>query len=254
MSAFLLRDAAVAIAISIAAFLILAFCKPPLPPTFVVFNRNHKKSASRDTVLICGPSASGKTTLFLRLLERTKDTLSSRVCLTSKQINEFLFPLEEHGCSLSVVDVPGAARFSRKIPSLLERARTVLFVIDAKESGSATAASMFCRDILASDSFSDARVCVIANSFDRKESPEDATGSLARFEEQSTRSITEKRSHVDDEHSEEQQLLRQSKLASLLDGDNCFHISSLPNVSFHTGSLVDEDFVGELRGIAFPAP
>jgi len=94
-----------------------------------------KKKARQNFLIVCGPTNSGKTSLFYHLL--TKEV---RTTVTSIEINEtpglmeVKIPGEESPKKLNVMDIPGHYHFKERLNEVLdELPRAILVVVDSKE-------------------------------------------------------------------------------------------------------------------------
>lgn len=93
------------------------------------------KRPKSNTVVLTGPSKSGKTTLFYQL----RDGSSHLGTVTSMEPNEGTFVLHSESSKkgkikpVHLVDVPGNARLRPKLDEFLPQAAGIVFVVDAVE-------------------------------------------------------------------------------------------------------------------------
>ena len=110
-------------------------------------------SKKRNTIMIIGPSLSGKTSFFYHLLGQ-KDSKT----VVSMQINK----VENYSCELisninryTIMDIPGTGYFKDKILDYLDNVLILLLFIDSTEKNSIIQAAEYLYDILNSDKLDD---------------------------------------------------------------------------------------------------
>ena len=110
-------------------------------------------SKKRNTIMIIGPSLSGKTSFFYHLLGQ-KDSKT----VVSMQINK----VENYSCELisninryTIMDIPGTGYFKDKILDYLDNVLILLLFIDSTEKNSIIQAAEYLYDILNSDKLND---------------------------------------------------------------------------------------------------
>ena len=110
-------------------------------------------SKKRNTIMIIGPSLSGKTSFFYHLLGQ-KDSKT----VVSMQINK----VENYPCELisntnryTIMDIPGTGYFKDKILDYLDNILILLLFIDSTEKNSIVQAAEYLYDILNSDKLDD---------------------------------------------------------------------------------------------------
>ena len=110
-------------------------------------------SKKRNTIMIIGPSLSGKTTFFYHLLGQKNSKT-----VVSMQINK----VENYSCELisninnyNIMDIPGTGYFKDKILDYLNDTLILLLFIDSTEKNSIVQAAEYLYDILNSDKLND---------------------------------------------------------------------------------------------------
>ena len=110
-------------------------------------------SKKRNTIMIIGPSLSGKTTFFYHLLGQTNSKT-----VVSMQINK----VENYPCKLisntnyyTLMDIPGTGYFKDRIIDYLNETLILLLFIDSSEKNSIIQAAEYLYDILNSDKLDD---------------------------------------------------------------------------------------------------
>ena len=121
----------------------------------LIFRCLFSKSSSkrRNTIMIIGPSLSGKTTFFYHLLGQKNSKT-----VVSMQINK----VENYSCELisnintyNIMDIPGTGYFKDKILDYLNDTLILLLFIDSTEKNSIVQAAEYLYDILNSDKLND---------------------------------------------------------------------------------------------------
>ena len=121
----------------------------------LIFRCLFSKSSSkkRNTIMIIGPSLSGKTTFFYHLLGQKNSKT-----VISMQINK----VENYSCELisninnyNIMDIPGTGYFKDKILDYLNDTLILLLFIDSTEKNSIVQAAEYLYDILNSDKLND---------------------------------------------------------------------------------------------------
>ena len=121
----------------------------------LIFRCLFSKSSSkrRNTIMIIGPSLSGKTTFFYHLLGQKNSKT-----VVSMQINK----VENYSCELisninnyNIMDIPGTGYFKDKILDFLNDTLILLLFIDSTEKNSIVQAAEYLYDILNSDKLND---------------------------------------------------------------------------------------------------
>ena len=121
----------------------------------LIFRCLFSKSSSkkRNTIMIIGPSLSGKTTFFYHLLGQKNSKT-----VVSMQINK----VENYPCELisninnyNIMDIPGTGYFKDKILDYLNDTLILLLFIDSTEKNSIIQAAEYLYDILNSDKLND---------------------------------------------------------------------------------------------------
>ena len=121
----------------------------------LIFRCLFSKSSSkrRNTIMIIGPSLSGKTTFFYHLLGQKNSKT-----VVSMQINK----VENYSCELisninnyNIMDIPGTGYFKDKILDYLNDTLILLLFIDSTEKNSIVQAAEYLYDILHSDKLND---------------------------------------------------------------------------------------------------
>jgi len=121
----------------------------------LIFRCLFSKSSSkkRNTIMIIGPSLSGKTTFFYYLLGQKNSKT-----VVSMQINK----VENYSCELisninnyNIMDIPGTGYFKDKILDYLNDTLILLLFIDSTEKNSIVQAAEYLYDILNSDKLND---------------------------------------------------------------------------------------------------
>ena len=121
----------------------------------LIFRCLFSKSSSkrRNTIMIIGPSLSGKTTFFYHLLGQKNSKT-----VVSMQINK----VENYSCELisnintyNIIDIPGTGYFKDKILDYLNDTLILLLFIDSTEKNSIVQAAEYLYDILNSDKLND---------------------------------------------------------------------------------------------------
>ena len=112
-----------------------------------------RSSKKRNTIMIIGPSLSGKTTFFYHLLGQKNSKT-----VVSMQINK----VENYSCELisnintyNIMDIPGTGYFKDKILDYLNDTLILLLFIDSTEKNSIVQAAEYLYDILNSDKLND---------------------------------------------------------------------------------------------------
>jgi len=135
---------------------------------FILFFRclfSKSSSKKRNTIMIIGPSLSGKTTFFYHLLGQ-KDSKT----VVSMQINK----VENYPCELisninnyNIMDIPGTGYFKDKILDYLNDTLILLLFIDSTEKNSIVQAAEYLYDILNSDKLNeDLKIFICCNKQD----------------------------------------------------------------------------------------
>ena len=111
------------------------------------------KTNKRNTIMIIGPSLSGKTTFFYHLLGQKNSKT-----VVSMQINK----VENYPCELiskinryNIMDIPGTGYFKDKIIDYLNDTLILILFIDSTEKNSIIQAAEYLYDILNSDKLND---------------------------------------------------------------------------------------------------
>ena len=121
----------------------------------LIFRCLFSKSSSkkRNTIMIIGPSLSGKTTFFYHLLGQKNSKT-----VVSMQINK----VENYSCEIisnintyNIMDIPGTGYFKDKILDYLNDTLILLLFIDSTEKNSIVQAAEYLYDILNSDKLND---------------------------------------------------------------------------------------------------
>ena len=126
---------------------------------------SNSSSKKRNTIMIIGPSLSGKTTFFYHLLGQ-KDSKT----VVSMQINK----VENYPCELisninnyNIMDIPGTGYFKDKILDYLNDTLILLLFIDSTEKNSIVQAAEYLYDILNSDKLNeDLKIFICCNKQD----------------------------------------------------------------------------------------
>ena len=122
-------------------------------------------SKKRNTIMIIGPSLSGKTTFFYHLLGQKNSKT-----VVSMQINK----VENYPCKLisntkyyTLMDIPGTGYFKDRIIDYLNETLILLLFIDSTEKNSILQAAEYLYDILNSDKLDDnLKILVCCNKQD----------------------------------------------------------------------------------------
>ena len=114
-----------------------------------IFNKN--KKISKNSILIIGPSESGKTTFFYYLIENPNIKT-----IMSMQINE----LKDHQIKFlqnkhTIIDVPGTGYYKDFIMNKLNETKLLLLFINSTDKNSIVQSSEYLYDILNSDKIND---------------------------------------------------------------------------------------------------
>jgi signal recognition particle receptor subunit beta len=114
-----------------------------------IFNKN--KKITKNSILIIGPSESGKTTFFYYLIENPNIKT-----IMSMQINE----LKDHQIKFlnnkhTIIDVPGTGYYKDFIMNKLNETKLLLLFINSTDKNSIVQSSEYLYDILNSDKFND---------------------------------------------------------------------------------------------------
>ncbi|GFE52643.1 signal recognition particle receptor beta subunit, putative [Babesia ovis] len=117
-------------------FLIALFVLPAL-----WFYLKHRSHGTQSTVVICGPSESGKTALLL-YLTRGKYVQSQ----TSQSVNKV--SLKVGAKMVSVIDTPGSFRLLPESMKYIEQAQALVFVVDSSDKQSFKMAAQLLVDII----------------------------------------------------------------------------------------------------------
>ena len=121
----------------------------------LIFRCLFSKSSSKkkNTIMVIGPSLSGKTTFFYHLLGQKNSKT-----VVSMQINK----VENYSCELisnintyNIMDIPGTGYFKDKILDYLNDTLILLLFIDSTEKNSIVQAAEYLYDILNSDKLND---------------------------------------------------------------------------------------------------
>ena len=133
----------------------------------LIFRCLFSKSSSkkRNTIMIIGPSLSGKTTFFYYLLGQKNSKT-----VVSMQINK----VENYSCELisninnyNIMDIPGTGYFKDKILDYLNDTLILLLFIDSTEKNSIVQAAEYLYDILNSDKLNeDLKIFICCNKQD----------------------------------------------------------------------------------------
>ncbi len=91
-------------------------------------------------MLICGPTNSGKTSLFYHLLTKeVRTTVSSIEINETPSAMEVKIPASALGQAegksklIPIIDVPGHYHFKTKLNEALDDAKAIILVVDSKE-------------------------------------------------------------------------------------------------------------------------
>jgi GTP-binding protein EngB required for normal cell division len=100
-----------------------------------VASTGKKKKARQNFLIVCGPTNSGKTSIFYHLLTKEIPTT-----VTSIEINEtpalmeVKIPGQDATKKLNIMDIPGHYHFRERLNEVLdEQPRAILVVVDSKE-------------------------------------------------------------------------------------------------------------------------
>ena len=115
------------------------------------FSKN--KKAKKKSIMIIGPSCSGKTTFFYYLLghKNTQTVVSMQINKVENYPTELISKINKY----DIIDVPGTGYFKDKIMELLPTCIILLVFIDSTQKNSIIQAAEYLYDILNSDKFND---------------------------------------------------------------------------------------------------
>ena len=121
----------------------------------LIFRCLFSKSSSkrRNTIMIIGPSLSGKTTFFYHLLgqKNSKTVVSMQI----NKVENFSCELISNINTYNIMDIPGTGYFKDKILDYLNDTLILLLFIDSTEKNSIVQAAEYLYDILNSDKLND---------------------------------------------------------------------------------------------------
>ena len=122
---------------------------------FLIFRCLFSKGSSkkRNTIMIIGPSLSGKTTFFYHLLgqKNSKTVISMQI----NRVENYSCELISNINSYTIMDIPGTGYFKDKILDYINEALILLLFIDSTEKNSIIQAAEYLYDILNSDKLND---------------------------------------------------------------------------------------------------
>jgi signal recognition particle receptor subunit beta len=114
-----------------------------------IFNKN--KTISKNSILIIGPSQSGKTTFFYYLIENP--TIKT---IMSMQINELKdYKIKYLQNKYTIIDVPGTGYFKEFILNKLNETKLLLLFINSTDKNSIIQSSEYLYEILNSDKYNE---------------------------------------------------------------------------------------------------
>ena len=110
-------------------------------------------SKKRNTIMIIGPSLSGKTTFFYYLLgqKNSKTVISMQINKVENYSSELISKFNNY----TLMDIPGTGYFKDRIIDFLDDTLILLLFIDSSEKNSIVQAAEYLYDILNSDKLND---------------------------------------------------------------------------------------------------
>ena len=123
----------------------------------------HSKNLIRNTIMIIGPSQSGKTTFFYFLIGK-----ENQKTIMSMEPNELLDCKSPHlNEKYDIIDYPGTGYYQEMIINKINQSKIILLFIDSSDKNSIVQSAKYIYDILNSDKFDlDTNLVICCNKQD----------------------------------------------------------------------------------------
>jgi len=115
------------------------------------FGKN--KKVKKNTLMIIGPSCSGKTTFFYHLIGQKN--IQTVISMQINKVENFASKVLSDINTYDIIDIPGTGYFKEKIMEFLPFSIVVLVFIDSTQKNSIIQAAEYLYDLLNSDKYSE---------------------------------------------------------------------------------------------------